>query len=337
MKKALFIIVLAGLSVYSGMWISKHLQVHYFLEEYYYVLNLDPENEKDTEGLRQEILGLMEKKIPATFRPDPEHFQCFKIISEAVFFCNADTYRQKSADLLSEFFATTIPQEIGRMSQEYADEKLDTLKTDLQANKNLLAERTRALEKIKSSTKKATADEKKFSKINDIYKKNQELYQHKLDLLQSLYGKISNPDERDNYKMRIDDAVVDMKVFEDDYESFRSKNRQFADSNEQMDHLENEIDQIKNTIKKNQVDIEKLERVVSSPNEVGKVANTETFQLSVDPTRHKFETQYRPINAVWFSIVVFFLLSNLLYLFPKKKTQIKIEDDQTMIEGEIFR
>jgi hypothetical protein len=97
------------ISIASGVWISRNLEVYYFIEEYYTVQNLDPDNEKDAELLRQQIQKLMWTTIPKTYQPDTEKFQCFKIISESIFFCSMDTSTQTNCAASKKTFAGNYP------------------------------------------------------------------------------------------------------------------------------------------------------------------------------------------------------------------------------------
>lgn len=333
-KNTIIILFISLASIGSGFWISKNMTTRYFIEEYYVVQNLDPNNEKNAEVLRQKIQQLIQKTIPARYRPTPDKFQCFKIISESVFFCSAETYRKNVALYTKKLLQETIPQEIGWIPQEQAANKFASIKAEIQSNQTLITDLSRQLDKIKKSNTKQQADEKKFTKTNDLYKKNMALLDKKMEVLKKLIPQALSPDARASYQLLLEETQAASEGLNQEYSVFKEKNRQFAKVAEQRDVLVSQINEIKEANIKDQNNLKLVEETLASPNSVGKIADAEEFQLIPDQTRQKFDPQQKETNLIWFSLAIFFALTNFVFRL-KPSGLIPFQEDATMTEAKL--
>lgn len=312
MKNFLKLVVLISVSIAVGVWAYRNLPNHYFIEEYYSVQNLDPNNEKDTEALRHNVQHLIQKNIPARYRPNPDHFQCFKIISEAVFFCSADTYRKKEAQYIRTLLQEIIPNEIGWITMDEALDKSEKISHEMIANKKAIADQTKQLEKLKNQSMKNAPDERKFQKTNELYKKSRDLFAKKINILQTMISNISNEDLKGGYQMKLDQTQMEQQQMENEYDAFKAKNKNFVNETEKRDTLQAQLEQLKKSVDQQDKDLSFIEQTMNNPNAIGSIANFDELQLIPDPSRQKFELEYRQSNIFWFSAVVFLLLSNFI-------------------------
>lgn len=334
MKNTAIIVLLIITSIASGVWISKNLEVYYFIEEYYTVQNLDPNNEKDAELLRQQIQKLMWTTIPKTYQPDPEKFQCFKIISESVFFCSMDTYRKQVAQHVKKLLQETIPQQIGWITLDEASEKYNKLKDEIQSSTALISDLSKQLEKVKKLSSKQQADEKKFVATNNLYKKNQELLEKKIEVLTKILEQTTSQTAQSDYRGELEQVNAVLSMLKEEISAFRSKNRDFAENAEQRDVLEAQVLEMKSKNEKDVRDLAAIEEMLNQPNQVGKIANMSELQLVPDVSKRKYEAKLKPANMIWFSITIFFVLTNfILRIRPRRLSSFL--DDGTMTEARI--
>jgi hypothetical protein len=332
----LFILIAATLLASSGAgyWINQNLDIHYFIEEYYFVQNLDPANEKDTELIRQKIQSILRRDIPAKTRPDDDKFQCFKILSEAVFFCSLDTYRKGVAFQIKKLLQETIPQEIGWFPEDEAMERLDSFRAEFESSKVLISDLNRQLEKVKKQSSKQQAEEKKFTKTNDLYKKTISLLEKKIEVLQSLVSGNVTPDQRTNYRYSLEEAQANLALIQEQMNDFHQKNQNFAENAQQHATLEKEIQQMKEKSSSDELDLAKMEMAIQEPNAVGMIADAKEIQLISDESRRKFHPVQKPANAIWFSLVIFFLVTNFI-LRLRPSTMVSLKEDGTMTEARL--
>lgn len=334
MKKIIIIVALIFISIASGVWISRNLEVYYFIEEYYTVQNLDPDNEKDAELLRQQIQKLMWTTIPKTSQPDTEKFQCFKIISESIFFCSMDTQRKQIAQEVKKLLQETIPQQLGWIALNEASEKYRILEKEIQSNTELINDLNKQLEKVKKKSSKQQADEKKFIATNNLYKKNQALLEKKIEVLNKILEQPNSQYTQLDYRQSLDETNQDLSMLMDEIGVFRSKNRGFSENAEHRDVLEAQILEMKSKNEKDIRDLAAIESALDHPNHVGKVANTNELQFIPDLSKRKYEGKLKPSNMIWFSIFIFFILTNFVVrLRPRKLSSLLNEG--TMTEARI--
>jgi hypothetical protein len=317
MKMIIKLVAILTISLGGGIWAYQNTDFHYFFEEYYVVQNLDPHNEKSAETLRQKIQSLIQKTIPVAYRPHPDKFQCFKFASESVFFCSVDTFRRQVATHCKKLLQETIPQEIGWISKEDADQKLQSIKDEVERNAQLIAQDTKALEKNKGHSSKNAALEKKFNKSNDLYKKSVELYQKKLDLIT---GVLKNElDDETRQKYISDQAFTQQRLDEinREYSEFKEKNKSMSEVVEERQKLEDSL----KTLREKNVNIQKnldfIQTAMAQPNNKGRIANVEELQLLPDASRRKYEIQKKRSNVLWFSLFFFMVLSNIFISKPR--------------------
>lgn len=332
MKNIILIVVALLVSIGGAMYINQKLTARYFIEEYYSVQNLDPKNEKNAEVIRQKIQQLIQKTIPSRYRPTPDKFQCFKIISESVFFCSADTHRKSVAEHVKKLLQETVPQQLGWVSQEEMMERVDGFQGDIKNNQQMIADLTKQLDKVKKVNAKQAAQEKKFSKTNDLYKKSIDLMQKKIELLQKLITEPIAPETRSKYKLMLEEAQMSLDLAQQDHNEFKSQNKSFSGVSEQRDTLTKQISELKQLNADNQKNIELIQKALDNPNSIGKVADVNEFQLVPDLARQKFAPQQKQSNVIWFTLVLFFLLTNFV-LRLKPLTLVPFQDDATMTEG----
>jgi len=331
MKHTLITIAVILISIASGVWISKNLQVYFFIEEYYTVQNLDPNNEKDADRIRQQIQKLMWTTIPKTYQPDPEKFQCFKIISENVFFCSMDTYRKNVAENVKKLLQETVPQKIGWIPAEEAETKYSELKNEIESDKVLIDDLKKQLDKLKKQNSKRQADEKKFIQTNNLYKKNQDLMERKVQLLKQLIDK-ADPDSKSQYGLNLEQTESSLAALKEEISEFRGNNKDFAQNAEQQDMLEFQIKEMEAKNQKDEADITALELTLDDPNDMGMVADMSGIQLIPDLNKRKYEALLRPGNMVWFSIFIFFVLTNFVVRIQPRRLASFL-DDGTMTEA----
>lgn len=334
MKNFILIIVAAAVSVTGGIWISQNLVVHFLIEEYYQVNNLDPANEKDAELLKQKIQTFADKNVPKRYRLNEDKFQCFKYFGQSIFFCSADTHRKKSAEYIRKLLQETVPQEIGWISVDEANEKWSTLKSEVESNKILLSDLSKQLDKVKKQGTKQATEEKKFIKTNDLYKKELGLHQKKIDVLNQLLNQNITPTASSAYRLQLEEVQARMDIVKSEMSAFHAEHSNFAENAQRADTLIHQIDEIKKKNEKEEAILSSIQKSLDNPNSVGKIAHSNELQLIPEIHRRKFEAEKRSSNVIWFSLVIFFVLTNFV-LRLRPLGLIPFQEDATMTEAKI--
>ncbi|MCC7460348.1 MAG: hypothetical protein IT286_03500, partial [Proteobacteria bacterium] len=131
------------------------------------------------------------------------------------------------------------------------------------------------------------------------------------------------------------EAQANLNILTEEVNAFHSKNQAFAENAENKATLENEIEQMKEKTAKDESDFQKMEQAIEEPNAIGKVADAKELQLLSDESRRKFHAVRKPANALWFSLFIFFVVTNfILRLKPRTLTSFK-DDGGTMTEARL--
>lgn len=333
MKNTLIIILIGTVSIVSGVWIGKNLESYFFIEEFYNVQNLDPNNEKDADRVRQQIQKLMWTTVPKNYQPDPERFQCFKIISENIFFCSMDTYRKHVAQNVKKLLQETVPMEIGWIPLDEATEKYQMLKEESESDQLLLSDLKKQFDKLKKQNSKQQSDEKRFIQTNNLYKKNEQLLEKKIEVLQQLINQ-SSSDMRSQYNIDLEQTDIDLNNLKAEISQFHNTHKDLAQTVEQKEILETQIQDMNAKIEKDQSDIASLTVALDQPNQAGKIADLSGMQLFPDLSKRKYDVRSKPTNGIWHSIFIFFILTNFVLRIRPQRLKSFL-DDGTMTEARI--
>lgn len=331
MKNILKLLLSGGIAGAFGYWMSFTIPSRFVIEKYYEIQNLEPNNEKDSEQIKRHIHDLVKKYIPTEQQPTAEEFQCFKVISDAKMFCSADLLQKKKADRLSALLSKTIPSEIGWTTMEYGLELKKQLETDIQGIDQEIENLEDNLSQMQNASKKNSAEEKKFAKLNELYRKNKELLARKNEILQKMLSGIQNPEIQAGYTGELEEAELALQTWETQYQTFLEKNQKLAQQSQKREEIAALIDEKNRYREDRQSKLDAINRMIANPNDTGMIADPKTYQLIPIPSEQKFEVAHQSANGVWFGLIAFMVLSNVV--FSTRKKELVSFDDATQIEA----